>query len=69
MNEFERGDIVRQKVGETNRYDYFHIEYVHRNGALDCIADADGKRCGLSANAGRVEKATLAQLVQHREAA
>ncbi|SDC69557.1 hypothetical protein SAMN05428966_102133 [Massilia sp. PDC64] len=68
MNEFKPGDIVRQRIHPGGRWDYFHVEYAHRNGALDCIADADGKPCGLSAHARGIEKATLAQLVEHREA-
>lgn len=61
-----RGDIVRQEVKGTGRHDYFHVERVHSNGALDCIADADGRPCGLSLNAGGIEKTTAAELMKGR---
>lgn len=67
MNDIRPGDIVRQRIHPGGRWDYFHVEYAHRNGALDCIADVDGKRCGLSLNTGRIEKTTLAELNAHRE--
>jgi len=66
-NDLKPGDIVRQRIHQGGRFDNFHVEYVHRNGALDCIADADGRRCGLSWNSGGIEKATLAQLLEHQE--
>jgi hypothetical protein len=67
MQPFKRGDIVRQPVAGTVRYDYFHVEYAHPEGALDVIDDATGKPAGLSANAGGVEPATMAQLLEERE--
>lgn len=68
MQPFKRGDIVRQQVLPTGRYEYFHVDIAHPNGALDVICDDTGTRAGLSARHGRVELATLAQLIEHREA-
>jgi hypothetical protein len=68
-SEIKPGDIVRRRIHPGGRFDYFHVEHVHRNGALDCIADADGKPCGLSLNAGGIEKTTTAELLNSRDAA
>lgn len=68
MQRFKRGDIVRQRVLPFMRYDYFHVEHVHDNGALDVIADSTGKPAGLSSHHGGVELATLSELLKHREA-
>lgn len=61
MNDIKAGDIVRVAGA------FYHVERVHRDGLLDCIADADDKRCGLNPRLHSVEKATLAELVEHRE--
>lgn len=68
MNNFKRGDIVRQQV-TGGGFDYFHVEQAHANGALDVLSDRTGKPFGLSAHHSGLEKATLAELVAAREVA
>lgn len=66
MKPFKPGDIVKQEVAGTGRFDFFHVERVHASGALDVIADSTGKACGLSTHRGRVQLATMAELVADR---
>jgi hypothetical protein len=65
LNPFKRGDIVRQEV--CQRWNYFHVDYAHDNGALDVIEDRTGTHCGLSANSSKLELTTLRQLVDWRD--
>lgn len=66
MSPFKRGDIVRQQVC-AGRWDFFHVEHVHANGALDVVDDRTGGACGLSSRNSKLELATLAELVERRE--
>lgn len=60
-SEFKPGDIVR--MGGA----FYHVDTVHRDGMLDCIADADDKRRGLNPRLGGITKATMVELVEHRK--
>lgn len=67
MNPFKPGDIVKQQVAGTGgRFDYFHVEHAHPNGAIDAIDDSDGRPCGLSANHSRLQLASLEELMADR---
>lgn len=65
MNTFKPGDIAKQQLA-GGQWNFFHIEAVHPCGAIDAIADATGKPCGLSANRSRLELADMGELLADR---